>query len=65
MIVLEIFKIVMQTAVLAFLVLLCCHIAYRAGRNDERDELDQRQQHTRTDAPIPMEHKHGGDLDGP
>lgn len=64
MIVLEILKIVMQTAVLALLLLLCCYFAYSAGRNDERDEQIQRRQEG-ADAPIPMEHKHGGDLDDP
>lgn len=49
----------------------CTHIllagyyaAYSAGRNDGRREA-RRQQHTRTDAPIPMDHTHGGDLDDP
>ncbi len=37
-------------------------LAYAAGRLDGRRE-GQRQQHTRTDAPIPMEHTHGGDHD--
>lgn len=37
-------------------------LAYAAGRLDGRREA-RRQQHTRTDAPIPMEHTHGGDAD--
>lgn len=40
------------------------YAAYSAGRNDGRREA-RHQQHTRTDAPIPMEHTHGGDLDDP
>ena len=40
------------------------YAAYSAGRNDGRREA-RRQQHTRTDAPIQMEHKHGGDFDDP
>lgn len=37
-------------------------LAYAAGRLDGRREA-RHQQHTRTDAPIPMEHTHGGDAD--
>lgn len=39
-------------------------LAYAAGRLDGRREA-RRQQRPRNDAPIPMEHKHGGDLDDP
>lgn len=35
-------------------------LAYVAGRLDGRREA-RRQQHTRTDAPIPMDHTHGGE----
>lgn len=37
-------------------------LAYAAGRLDGRRE-GQRQQRTRTDDPIPMEHAHGGEED--
>lgn len=37
-------------------------LAYAAGRLDGRRE-GQRQQRTRTDDPIPMEHTHGGEED--
>ena len=40
------------------------YAAYSAGRNDACREA-RRQQHTRTDAPIPMDHTHGGDLNDP
>ncbi len=62
MIVLEILKIVMQTAVLALLLLLCCYFAYSAGRADERNEQIQRQQAC-ADRPIQMDHTHGGEDD--
>lgn len=62
MIVLEIFKIVMQTAVLALLLLLCCYFAYSAGRADERDEQVKRRQEC-ADHPIQMDHTHGGEDD--
>ncbi len=48
--------------VLAAVLLVGYYAAYSAGRNDGRREA-RRQQHTRTDAPIPMEHTHGGDAD--
>lgn len=35
-------------------------LAYVVGRLDGRREA-RRQQHTRTDAPIPMDHTHGGE----
>ena len=38
------------------------YAAYSAGRNDGRREA-RRQQRPRNDAPIPMEHEHGGDSD--
>lgn len=48
--------------VLAAVLLVGYYAAYSAGRNDGRREA-QRQQHIRTDAPIPMENEHGGDAD--
>ena len=60
MIVLEILEIVLKTAAFAILLLLCCHVAYRAGRNDERDDLAQRRQEC-ADRTIPMDHTHGGE----
>ena len=59
---LEILEIVIKSAAFAILLLLCCHVAYRAGRNDERDEQIQRRQEG-ADHPIPMDHTHGGDFD--
>lgn len=59
---LEIFEIMLKSAAFAILLLLCWNDAYRAGRNDERDEQIQRRQEG-ADAPIPMDHTHGGDLD--
>lgn len=38
-------------------------LAYAAGRNDGRRE-EQRKPNPRADAPIPMEHAHGGEDDG-
>lgn len=46
--------------ILAAVLLPSWYAAYCAGRNDGRREA-RRQQHTRTDAPIPMEHSHGGE----
>ena len=37
-------------------------LAYAAGRNDDRRK-EQRKPNPRADAPIPMEHTHGGDAD--
>lgn len=57
---LEIFEIMLKSAAFAILLLLCWNDAYRSGRNDERDEQIQRRQEG-ADAPIPMEHEHGGE----
>lgn len=59
---LEIFEIMLKTAVFALLLLLCCYFAYRAGRADERDEQVKRRQEG-ADNPIPMDHTHGGEND--
>lgn len=57
---LEILEIVIKSAAFSILLLLCWNDAYRAGRNDERDEQIQRRQEC-ADRPIPMEHTHGGE----
>lgn len=59
---LEIFEIMLKTAVFVILMLLCWNDAYRTGRNDERDEQIQRRQEC-ADHPIQMDHTHGGDAD--
>lgn len=59
---LEIFEIMLKTAVFVILMLLCWNDAYRTGRNDERDEQIQRRQEC-ADHPIQMDHTHGGDDD--
>lgn len=48
--------------IFATVLLVGYYAAYSAGRNDGRRET-RSQQHARTDAPIPMEHTHGGDAD--
>ena len=48
--------------VLAAVLLAGYYAAYSAGPPGGR-RCARRQQHTRTDAPIPMEHTHGGDAD--
>lgn len=59
---LKILEIVIKSAAFSILLLRCCYGAYCAGRNDERDEQIQSRQEG-ADAPIPMEHTHGGDDD--
>ena len=61
---LEILEIVIKSAAFVILILLCfCwNDAYRAGRNDERDEQIQRRQGC-ADHTIPMDHTHGGEDD--
>ncbi len=45
--------------IFATVLLVGYYAAYSAGRNDGHRE-ERCQQHARTDAPIPMEHEHGG-----
>lgn len=45
------------------LCMICYLVGYTAGQNDGHRE-ERCQQHARTDAPIPMEHAHGGEDDG-
>lgn len=59
---LEIFEIMLKSTTFAILLLLCWNDAYRAGRNDERDEQIQRRQEC-ADRPIQMDHTHGGEDD--
>ena len=62
MIVLEILETLLKTTFFVILILLCWNDAYRAGRNDERDEQIQRRQEC-ADHPIQMDHTHGGEDD--
>ena len=57
---LEILEIVIKSAAFSILLLLCWNDAYRAGRNDERDEQIQRRQAC-ADHTITMDHTHGGE----
>lgn len=62
---LEILEIVIKSAAFSILLLLCWNDAYRAGRNDERDERDEQIQRRQAcaDHTIAMDHTHGGDDD--
>lgn len=57
---LEIFEIMLKTAVFALLLMLCCYFAYRAGRADERDEQVKRRQAC-ADHTITMDNTLGGE----
>lgn len=57
---LEILEIVIKSAAFSILLLLCWNDAYRAGRNDERDEQIQRRQAC-ADHTITMDHTLGGE----